>query len=139
MFNISQTTPLDIDFIPRLYLVLYKLKLSLSLFLSEKLIISLFLLHYEPPTLCKFPLHRDKPLTATTFCDTIFYRDIFESRWKNRGDATCPLQTFTSNQRWNGTIHQLTHPLLRKLQVRILSIYKLSINIYTIMYRVLYN
>lgn len=50
-----------------------------------------------------------------------------------------PITNVTSNRKENGTIHQLTRPLLRKLQVRILSIYKLSMNIYTIMYRVLYN
>lgn len=35
-------------------------------------LISLFLLHYEPPTRRKFLLFRDKSLTATIFCDTIF-------------------------------------------------------------------
>lgn len=37
------------------------------------------------------------------------------------------------------TIHQLIHPLLRKLQVLVLFICKSSMNIYIIMYRVLYN
>lgn len=114
MFDILQTTSFDIDFIPQ----------YTSFCISWNSLIYYFFILITLQavnTFRKFLLFRDKPLTATTFCDTIFIAIYL--RVDGKIEETRHTQLQIIKVKTVSFINSITL-LLQKLQVRILSIYK---------------